>query len=270
MKLAVRCEQCGVSETLFPSQARTYRFCSYACRGEWRKTHFRGAENPHWIDGVTRVKQCQHCGTSFTPSKSGIGSFRSRRFCGMECARLGQLRYSGSEHPLWKGGGLGRRPASHYKWADQIITRDGGRCRSCGRDGVQLHAHHIKPYKDYPELRMDLDNGIALCAPCHWATHRASAENGVNSGNPQRQDGGNPEPSLRGNVREGVTTRGQAYRRVDFACEWCFKPVSRRLSDYLGKPHHFCGKSCARRYAMTMRYGGHAPTSALPERDEIV
>lgn len=54
------------------------------------------------------------------------------------------------------------------KWSIQVRKRD-GKCLLCGST-QNLHADHIKPFSQYPELRNDLSNGRALCANCHYKT----------------------------------------------------------------------------------------------------
>jgi len=44
------------------------------------------------------------------------------------------------------------------------------RCDACGSRS-HLHAHHIMPFSDFPELRTWEDNGSCLCAPCHREVH---------------------------------------------------------------------------------------------------
>ncbi len=272
----VSCIQCGSSFDVKPYRASAAKFCSYKCRGEWRSVHFRGEANPHWKGGDRAAKPCQGCGQMIEQGNLPLITFQRRKFCTKACADEHGFRFAGEAHPSWKGGKRPRNGA-HTTWAERVVTRDKATCRACGATGVELHAHHLKPYKQFPELRYELSNGITLCAPCHWNAHSASNENAVNSGNPQHElGGGNPEPSPGRKAREGVTTRGRAYRRVDYHCEECGTFVSRTASDTTGRAHLFCGRSCAGRYMYRIgkrfkrAHGGNASTSAAPERDDIV
>ena len=41
------------------------------------------------------------------------------------------------------------------------------RCIACGRDG-DMEVHHVQPFHERPELELDPDNLVTLCAdPCH-------------------------------------------------------------------------------------------------------
>src|SRR3990167_1974136 len=55
-------------------------------------------------------------------------------------------------------------------WRTAVFRRDQYRCRQCGHRGA-LHAHHIASWKDAPERRFDLINGVTLCPPCHAQEH---------------------------------------------------------------------------------------------------
>ena len=241
------CQQCGQGFTVRASRADKAKFCSLKCRGAWRTANFRGEENPNWKGGERKPKACKHCGQLFKQGSLPLITFQRRQFCSKACADAGGKRYSGEQHPRWKGG-TRDRPSEQHAWSERVINRDKATCRTCGAQRVELHAHHIKAYKDHPELRWKLSNGITLCAPCHWAVHSASNENAVNSGNPQHdQGGGNPEPSAGRKVREGVTTRGRAYRRVEGECRQCGAFVSKTKSDAVGA-NMFCSKSCSATY----------------------
>lgn len=238
--------------------------------------HRREQSEMDWRD---EKKQCAHCGTEFVQhATEAISTFSKRKFCSKPCADVAGFRFSGSAHYRWRGGRT-KRSGLQSAWARKVISRDSATCQKCGATGVELHAHHIKDHKSHPELRWKLDNGITVCAPCHWKIHSASNENAVNSGNPQHnQGGGNPEPSQSLKALEGVTTRGRAYRRIETTCAECGKFISRRFSDAAGKSNLFCSYSCSSRHRVRVsgkcgnRYvhGGNASTSAAPERDDIV
>jgi len=65
-----------------------------------------------------------------------------------------------------------RRRAEYLDWRTAVFERDRYTCQDCGDTrGGNLRAHHIKPFKDFPELRFDVSNGITLCHRCHELRH---------------------------------------------------------------------------------------------------
>lgn len=256
MPVSVQCQNCGKSQQVIPARAETFKFCSVKCRSEWRSKHFRGEGNPRWQAG-SRERVCQHCGVvvrwnGITP----YSTFSKQKFCAKKCADLGGLRHQGAEHWNYKPDSRRKnRGQKHHAWANAVISRDKAICQHCGATGVELHAHHVESFSTSPALRYEVSNGITLCHSCHWAVHTAQNDNGVNSGNISAGHAGdNPEPSLSGNIREGVTTRGRAYRRWEGRCNWCDAFLSKRLSDATGKKFHFCSHSCSGKHRA--KYGG--------------
>jgi len=82
--------------------------------------------------------------------------------------------FVGEKNPNWRGGialkdpDRNRYPAK--MWVKAVKDRDGWACRECGST-ARLHAHHIKRWRDYPELRYEVSNGITLCHECHEKAH---------------------------------------------------------------------------------------------------
>lgn len=86
----------------------------------------------------------------------------------------------GSKNPNWKGGIspiniLIRNSSEMRLWRKSIFERDNYTCIWCGaRNGngkaIVLHADHIKPFAQFPELRFAIDNGRTLCRECHKTT----------------------------------------------------------------------------------------------------
>ena len=97
-------------------------------------------------------------------------------------------------------------------------------------------------------------------------THSATDANGVNSGKPLTGNAeGNPEPSFDGNVIEGVTTNGRAYRRWAGHCAYCADWISKPLSS-VHSERVFCNKVCKAKWQWQHKppIGSNSDTSAPP------
>lgn len=68
-------------------------------------------------------------------------------------------------------------------WSVAVRARDGV-CRKCGTS-KDLHAHHVKPKSERPDLALDLDNGVTLCYRCHKAEHEAGRPVRIRSERPR-------------------------------------------------------------------------------------
>lgn len=82
----------------------------------------------------------------------------------------------GKDHPNWKGGitpqiVLLRQSAMYQIWRNAVFLRDDFTCQDCGLKGSYLHAHHIKSFADFPNLRFKIENGQTLCKNCHAKLH---------------------------------------------------------------------------------------------------
>lgn len=99
-----------------------------------------------------------------------IGYLRKGGKCGCEYKK-------GTEHPKYDHSisleerQLRRNYYSYREWVRNVFERDNYTCQSCWQHGGKLNAHHIMPYRAYPELRTELNNGITLCNFCHRTFH---------------------------------------------------------------------------------------------------
>jgi len=59
-----------------------------------------------------------------------------------------------------------RRSKKCEEWKRKVKERDGNQCTKCGSK-EKLHVHHIIPWEDCYEKRIDVDNGLTLCVSCH-------------------------------------------------------------------------------------------------------
>ena len=60
--------------------------------------------------------------------------------------------------------------AARKGWAEAIRARD-VHCQATGCVRRNIEAHHVRPKSRYPDLRLSLDNGLALCREHHAAWH---------------------------------------------------------------------------------------------------
>ena len=75
------------------------------------------------------------------------------------------------KHWNWKDG-ISRDKHSvtepkYKEWREKVFKRDGYKCKINNNCVVYIQAHHILPWRDYEELRYDVNNGITLCLAHH-------------------------------------------------------------------------------------------------------
>lgn len=71
-----------------------------------------------------------------------------------------------------------RNTPEYIAWRTAVFERDKYTCQRCGKRGVRLEAHHVKPWAEYPEFRYDVSNGITMCEKCHKGEHSRRREYG--------------------------------------------------------------------------------------------
>ncbi len=156
------CQNCGKSFIVSPYRMKIAKFCSMDCRN----IAYKG--RVFWTRKVNLV--CQECKKVFVEPQSRL----DQRFCSRLCADKGQDRShtSGVGHWNWMGGitpmnDKVRKSISFKNWAQDVKQIWDYTCQICGVQGATLHSNHIKKFSDYPTLRFDIHNGIALCEKCH-------------------------------------------------------------------------------------------------------
>jgi hypothetical protein len=84
----------------------------------------------------------------------------------------------GKNNPRWSGGinyedEKDRVSLEYQVWKLEVYKRDRGFCRLCKVrcTNKTIVAHHIKLFRDFPELRFSVDNGMTLCRSCHVKLH---------------------------------------------------------------------------------------------------
>lgn len=88
-----------------------------------------------------------------------------------------QIAPRGKDNPNFKDGKTAERrgirfSAEYARWRYDVFSRDKFTCQKCGDNkGGNLQAHHIKSFADFPELRLEISNGLTLCEICHKTEH---------------------------------------------------------------------------------------------------
>lgn len=95
---------------------------------------------------------------------------------GQKISEAKKGKNTGVENPNWKGSKITnevreRRSYETKIWRERCKERDGYRCTICGSADL-LHVHHILEFKNYPERRLDLNNGKTVCVFCHETIHQ--------------------------------------------------------------------------------------------------
>lgn len=159
-------KSCDICEAIFDYHYSRInaRFCSNKCRGQWLSNiNFYPPPNRiAWNKGTKGL-----CKPNSGTFKKGQSISPSTQF------KKGQT--TGKNNVNWRGGitpiNLKIRTSAEYKlWRKSVFDRDNYTCVFCGIRGGRLNADHIKPFAEFPDLRLSLDNGRTLCEPCHRNT----------------------------------------------------------------------------------------------------
>ena len=198
-------KKCLVCDDLFfttPSRIKDNKgkYCSQKCAFTDKKNNWGKEKSPNWVE--RKKYSCLICNKEFKRLESAIKN--NNAFCSRPCywkwlsenvippSQKGKkpwnknkpwLSRRGSNHHNWKGGisqinntlrQLFMHTIEYKNWRRNTFKRDGFTCQICGEKGGKLRANHIKRYVDYPDLRIDINNGITICENCdyRWVFNR--------------------------------------------------------------------------------------------------
>lgn len=118
-----------------------------------------------------------HIGIKHTKeTKKRISEIQKGRKLSLETRKRMSMSRKGEKSHFWKGGitqfnKIIRNSIEYKLWRTAVFERDNYTCIWCGNNkSGNLNADHIKPFCDYPELRLAIDNGRTLCKDCHRKT----------------------------------------------------------------------------------------------------
>jgi len=123
--------------------------------------------------------ECHYCGK--TCSKSHYDTkIKDHLYCSKPCMYKGRTKYTVLTTKIRKS----RSYQAYYSWRSSVYERDSYTCHKCGdSSGGNLNAHHIMSYTRFPELSLNVDNGITLCKRCHVEFHKVYGVTLFTSGN---------------------------------------------------------------------------------------
>jgi hypothetical protein len=129
-----------------------------------------------------RTLKCETCKKVFVLGARSMGQGQ-KAYCSQKCYGVSMRKMVGDKARHWQGGKTRERcrirgRLDYREWRDQVFKRDRWTCQKCGKIGGDLHAHHVKPFAKYPELRTVVFNGLTLCLRCHRKLHRMERQNG--------------------------------------------------------------------------------------------
>lgn len=161
------CLQCKTVIYVKPSRVSKVKYCSLLCvYASIRKT-------------PTKL-ECRQCGREIfrVPSQVKWSTIRGYKnaYCAMSCLAKYYAMHPKPKTPK-KRYIHECRTKAYVDWRTQVFVRDKYTCTICGaRNGlgskVVLHAHHLKKWSQYSELRFLASNGKTLCIDCHRALHQ--------------------------------------------------------------------------------------------------
>lgn len=195
-KIEKNCLGCKNTFFLLPCQVRAGRkCCSHACSKKylWSKKNYRQhMSNAHKGYQPTNLEWLKENSKTLKHRKllSKINSGRLPWNKGLKATYTSPLKgkqnpmISGENHYLYKKdrNQLVKSEKKHLdgryrEWMFAVKNRDRWICRITDVNcGGRLEAHHILDWKNYPELRYEINNGITLCHAHHPRGRTKEAE----------------------------------------------------------------------------------------------
>jgi len=130
-----------------------------------KRLNISGSKCHLWKGGKPKCRVCE----------KQLSSYRAKY-----CREHFRMFQSGKNSPQWVNGNYKkcdeRNDSAYQNWHKLVKKRDRNKCVFKGQhcSGYNI-VHHILPWRDYPELRYEIKNGITLCQfhhPRKWDDER--------------------------------------------------------------------------------------------------
>lgn len=178
-----KCDICDKEFYRRPAELKKFKYqCCREHRSELYKRHpeivkKNLSKGQGWNRGMSRLNGDE---LSYGKPRSEITKSKiSQKLMGRMFSEKHKTAISNSRIELFdKRGRVGRHDRGYMfaRWKRAVYKRDHRTCQKC-QSKEKLRAHHILSWKDYPELRFELSNGITLCKSCHDKLHINKSRN---------------------------------------------------------------------------------------------
>ena len=162
------CRCCGETYDVNLHRVPLTKYCSKICRSRMARLGQKHTEETKEKIRLSNTgkKMTEEQKKKMSIARTGIPAFNK----GMK-----RPEFSGENHPRWVKDRTKLKTSrdkmydTQYKyWMLDVKNRDGWKCKISNNDcSGRLEAHHILGWKEYPELRYQLNNGITLCLAHH-------------------------------------------------------------------------------------------------------
>lgn len=168
-------------------------------KGVVPKTAFKKGHVPATKSYIVHSKLCKTCGNIYFKGVISVPRFKKTKYCSIVCksndnevkekfTKLVSKPFSperkekhrhffktGEESDKWikdrtkvKKSEKKHLDTEYKQWMLSVKKRDSWKCKIENQDCAgRSEAHHILPWREYPELRYKINNGITLCHAHH-------------------------------------------------------------------------------------------------------
>ncbi len=161
--------ECVTCKKVFYARSMKTKFCSHVCYGVTLKKFKVKEIKVRKIQKKIAFIKCREC---LIPFEIPLYRIATAKYCSHSCRAK---HFCGEKSPHWMFDrtqvldNRSRTKQGQYKvWRTEILKRDNYCCRMKNNlcKGI-LQVHHILPWRAYPDVRYNIDNGITLCIQHH-------------------------------------------------------------------------------------------------------
>lgn len=217
MHIRLKCKTCGKDFLVKAYRKKTAKYCSVKCSQTVFQKGQKATGIPYKKGSIPWTKGKKHTAESKNKMSQALKGRKPPK------TAFTSERTKGQKNVNWKGGitlenEKIRKSTEYQEWRKLVFKRDDYKCMACLARGY-INAHHIKPFRQYPELRFDINNGITLCLTCHRFTinrehlfidyFQGIIDNGVNSAKVSEEITPSQQERLRKALWACVTVSGE-------------------------------------------------------------